>query len=101
MLCGGYKLSGYDATYRKTTFNVIERNENVLEVTETQSGVTFILDFEDVQVRESKKRKDRKGVWRNGETQGHGVSITFGSRGWYQKLKYGGKKRKMRTRGEK
>ena len=89
MLCRGYKLSGYDATYRKTTFNVVERNKNVLEITDTQSGVTFILDFDDATQEEHGIRS-----WRTGETKGHGISITLGSCGWYQKLKYEKRKRR-------
>ncbi len=94
MKCKGYKISGYDATYKKTTFNVIERSGDVLEITDLESGVSFLLDFEDAKTNRS------SGAWRKESTKGHGVSITFGTKGWYQQLKYGGKKRKMRTKGE-
>ena len=53
----GYKLNAYNATYEKAYFNVQEgRNASgnrVLEITEDNSGITFILEFEG-----EKKRKD-------------------------------------------
>ena len=93
MLCRGYKLSGYDATYRKATFSVVEARSGVLEITDTESGVTFILDLEDLS--DAPERSTWR--WRTQESTSHGVSITFGSKGWYQKLKYGNKKRKEKT----
>ena len=86
----GYKFNEYDATYRKALFNVIERKENVIEVTDIEGGTSFILNFEGTEV-------DRRvRTWKNREhlTENHGVSITFGSRGIYHKLKYGGRKLK-------
>ena len=89
MKCKGYKISGYDATYRKTTFNVIERSGDVLEITELESGLSFLLDFEGADSEHG------SGVWRGNNPKGHGVSIVFGSKGWYQQLKYGHRKRKV------
>ena len=90
MKCKGYKFSEYDATYKKATFNIIERSEGVLEVTDIESGIMFLLDLNDIG-----DYSDRpKGVWRDAEPKGHGVSVTFGKKGWYQKLMYDGKKRK-------
>ena len=97
MLCRGYKLSGYDATYRKATFSVVETKIGVLEITDTQSGETFILDLEDLKEPEQPART-RRWKKRGTETKGDGVSITYGSKGWYQRLQYAGKKRKMRTK---
>ena len=90
MLCRGYKLNGYDVTYKKATFSIIEKREGVLEITDTESGTTFILDLEDLS--DAPEHPTRR--WRAQEVKGHGVSITFGSKGWYQKLQYAGKKRK-------
>lgn len=90
MLCRGYKLSGYDATYRKATFSIVERKEGVLEITDTESGTTFILDLDDLP--EPPKKKPRG--WKSQRATGQGVSITFGSKGLYQKLMYVGRKRK-------
>ena len=51
MRVGGYKLRGYDATYDRAVFDVQEgRNASgnrVLEVTDIDSGVTFIVEFDD------------------------------------------------------
>lgn len=90
MFCEGYKLNGYDATYRKATFSVVERRNGVLEITDTQSGEMFILDLEDLE--DAPEQPVRS--WRTKDISGQGVSITFGSKGWYQKLKYAGRKRK-------
>ena len=97
MKCLGYKISGYDATYRKATFDVIERSKGVLEITDAEGGTTFILDLESLTVSGHKTR-----TWKKyGDVKKkHGVSIAYGSKGWYQQLKYDGKKRKMRTKGE-
>lgn len=93
MLCRGYKLNGYDVTYKKATFSIVEKQDGVLEITDTESGVTFILDLEDLS--DAPERPTRR--WRTQESAGHGVSIAFGSKGWYQKLKYGNRKRKEKT----
>ena len=93
MLCRGYKLNGYDVTYKKATFSIVEKQDGVLEITDTESGMTFILDLEDLQ--DAPERRTRR--WGTQEKTGHGVTITFGSKGWYQKLKYGNKKRKEKT----
>jgi len=48
MMIEGYRLNGYDATYKKTVFIVKERNEKVIEIEDAEGGITFILDFENV-----------------------------------------------------
>ena len=59
MIVVGYKLNAYNATYEKAYFNVQEgRNSSgnrVLEITEDNSGITFILEYE---FEGKKKRKD-------------------------------------------
>ena len=95
MICKGYKISGYDATYRKTTYKVTERGEGVLEIMDYDSGTTFILDLEDLRTEPR-----RTGTWKSRTSEvSKGVSIAYGSKGWYQQLTYGRKKRKMRTKG--
>lgn len=96
MKCRGYKYSEYDATYKDATFSVVERNNGVLEIKDVESGTVFNLYVDDLM----DKTNCHKGVWRAQEIQGHGTSITFGSKGWLKELKYGGKKCKMRTKGE-
>ena len=97
MICKGYKISGYDASYRKCTFKIIERNERVLEITDIDGGTTFVLDLDDIheQPRRTSKWKPREDA-----PERHGVTIAFGEKGFYQKLKYGEKKCKMRDKGE-
>ena len=55
----GYKLNGYDATYEKTTFSVRKRYEHrhkiINEVTELNSGITFIYE-----VKKEYKKHERK-----------------------------------------
>ena len=77
MICEGYKLNGYDATYRKTCFNVIEREGRVLEITDTESGHTFIVDLSESENRQ----KNRLRSWRKREErqEHHGTSVTFGN----------------------
>lgn len=43
MKVDGYKLNGYDATYESTIFSVTETG-NMLEITDTTSGITFVLN---------------------------------------------------------
>ena len=83
----GYKLSGYDATYRQTMFDITQRGDSVLEVTDMGTGTTFILDLEEINLSSSKT-----SCWRGDEVKGQGVSITFGSRGMFEQLKYQGRK---------
>ena len=90
MKCKGYKFNEYDATYKQTTFEIFENDRNELEIKDIENGVTFFLDLEDL--RNNAKHHD--GVWRKQDTKGKGVSVTFGSKGWLQELKYGKKKRK-------
>lgn len=55
----GYKLNGYDATYEKTTFSECTRYEDkrkiIREVTELNSGITFIYE-----VKKGYKKHERK-----------------------------------------
>ena len=88
MKCEGYKISGYDATYRKALFNVCERGKRVLEITDLDSGTTFLVDFNGAE------RKRRTSKWRKEEPKQQGTSITFGSKGLFEQLKYSGRKRK-------
>ena len=89
MLVSGYKMNSYDATYYKALFNVIEQDNRVLEITETESGMSFVLDFEDVgeEVR-------KICAWRKQELSGKGKSIHFGRAGFFEQLKYYGQKKK-------
>lgn len=91
MICKGYKISGYDATYRKATFKIVECSERVLEITDIDGGTTFVLDLDDIH-----EQPRRTSKWKPKETtqERHGVSVAFGSKGFYQKLKYGGRQPK-------
>lgn len=55
----GYKLNGYDATYEKATFSECTRYEDkrkiIREVTELNSGITFIYE-----VKKGYKKHERK-----------------------------------------
>ena len=79
----GYKISGYDATYRKALFNVCERGERVLEITDLDSGTTFLIDFDGAS--ESNRRTSK---WRNAEPKEQGKTIHFGKAGFFEQLKY-------------
>ena len=59
MLCTGYKLNGYNATYRKATFEVKEKNR-VLEITEPDSGITFIVDMNEEKPKKNRHRIDAR-----------------------------------------
>lgn len=69
MKCEGYKISGYDATYQKTVFDVNERN-GVLEVSDINTGAAFLIDLNDL-----KEIPRRIGVWRKHEVKKNGVLI--------------------------
>ena len=92
----GYKISGYDATYRKALFNVVEKgNKNrVLEVTDLESGTTFLIDFDSGSVPNR-----RTSGWHKDEAKGQGTNIAFGSKGIFEQLMYEGKKRKISKDG--
>lgn len=90
----GYKFSGYDATYRKTLFDVRERGERVLEITDLDSGTTFLIDFDSAE-----EQNRRTSKWRKDEPKEQGTSITFGSKGLFEQLMYEGKKRKISKDG--
>ena len=86
----GYKFKGYDATYQKALFNVIEKENRVLEITDVDSGEVILLDFKGVEFA------GKTRTWRqedSGKKQ-HGTYITFGSKGVFEELKYSGRKRK-------
>lgn len=61
----GYKLKGYDATYEQAMFDVryginAEKNR-VLEVTEINSGITFIFEAEPKD-QTKRRRRNRKQI---------------------------------------
>ena len=89
----GYKLNGYDATYRKTLFNVNERGAEgrVLEISDVESGETFLLDLNSTGEDAHKIRS-----WRKEELSGHGRSIHFGSMGFFKHLEYNAKKKERK-----
>jgi len=67
MLVEGYKLNGYNATYEKVLLDVksgynLEKN-CVLEVTDTDSGITFIFEYGVEKARTKTKSMTR--VWRS------------------------------------
>ena len=86
MKCGGYKYSQYDATYRKAMFSVNERGNRVLEVTDVDSGTTFLLDLNDAERGENSIKS-----WRKDDTKGHGKSIHFGKAGFFEQLNHSGR----------
>ena len=94
MRAEGYKISGYDATYRKALFNVCERGNRVLEITDLDSGTTFLVDFDSMS-----GQNRRTSRWRKDEPKEQGTSITFGSKGLFEQLMYEGKKRKINKDG--
>ena len=61
MRVAGYKLNAYNATYERAYFSVQEgRNASgnrVLEVTDDDSGITFVLEFEDKNKRRDHRKK--------------------------------------------
>ena len=66
MICEGYRLNGYNATYENAYFDVrlgsnSEKNR-VLEVTDMDSGITFI--FEADEVLGLKRIPTKTRVWR-------------------------------------
>lgn len=63
----GYRLNGYNATYERTNFDIRhgyngEKNR-VLEVTDIESGITFI--FETEERYKSDKKPQKTGFWRS------------------------------------
>lgn len=59
----GYRLNGYDALYEKTTFLVRERYKSrrstIWEVTEVNSGITFIYEVKKEYKHERKPKKSK------------------------------------------
>ena len=59
MIVGGYKLNSYNATYEKTSFDVRKGtnadNNSVLEITDINSGITFIFEHDDQNYRQKKQ----------------------------------------------
>ena len=90
MRCEGYRLSGYDATYKKTMFNVVEQGNRVLEITEVNSGTTFLLDLESAKLPKNQIRSWRS---QDSEKERHGKELHFGSMGFFEHLEYNAKKK--------
>lgn len=62
MMIEGYRLKGYDATYEKTMFEVeshFSEDSCVLEITETNSGVTYILDVSEIERKNGRLNKNK------------------------------------------
>lgn len=63
MIVGGYKLNGYNATYERTSFDVrqgLNAEENcILEVTEINSGITYILEYEPRRYHKNRRNKGK------------------------------------------
>ena len=78
----GYKISGYDATYRKALFNVCERGNRVLEITDVDSGTTFLVDFNGAE------KERRTSGWKKNEATEKGKTVHFGKAGLYEELKF-------------
>lgn len=57
----GYKANGYNATYEKTTFIIRTRHEDrhiiVKEITEINTGITFIYEVKKEYKHERKAKK--------------------------------------------
>ena len=84
----GYKLNGYNATYDKAIFDVREQQNGVLEVTDIDGGITFLIDFDNA-VGEQKRRTSK---WRKSEPpETCGKTVAFGGKGIIEKLKYSGR----------
>ena len=94
MKCKGYRLNGYDATYTKTTFNIVEQENRVLEITDLEGGIAFVVEFDSAM-----EQNRRTSGWHNGEAKGQGTSISFGSKGLFEQLIYEGKKCKINKDG--
>lgn len=60
----GVRLKGYDATYEKTTFDVIAK-DGVLKICDLMSGVTFFINEGELDDAERSKKRVAKN-------QGHG-----------------------------
>jgi hypothetical protein len=81
MRAEGYKVNGYDAAYCKTMFSVTIRGNGgescVLEVTDIEAGVTFIVPLDEdtktreiiyeQQVKKHGKAHTRTRAWKNPE----------------------------------
>lgn len=65
----GYKLKGYDATYDRVMFDVRygfnAEKKRVLEVTEINSGITFIFETEPIDQTKSRRRKRKQNPKKN------------------------------------
>ena len=86
----GYKISGYDATYHKAIFNVCERGDHVLEITDLDSGTTFLVDFN------GSERERRTSVWTERREKKQGQTIHFGRMGFFEELEYNAKKKERK-----
>lgn len=87
----GYKLNGYNATYERTNFDVREyRNADksrVLEVTEIETGVSYILEVGEN--LKSFERRNRIKAWHSEsidrDPKQHGKTIVIGQAGKMKK----------------
>ena len=61
MRVAGYKLNAYNATYERAYFSVQEGHNasgnRVLEVRDDDSGITFVLEFEEKIRRHDRRKK--------------------------------------------
>lgn len=87
----GYKISGYDATYRKALFNVTERSESVLEITDLDSGTTLLVDFDSIS-----EQNRRTSVWTERREKKQGQTIHFGRMGFFEELEYNSRKKEQK-----
>lgn len=90
MKCKGYRLNGYDATYTKTTFNIVEQENRVLEITDLEGGIAFVVEFDSAMEQNRRTSKWIKEEWKDNS----GVSVNFGKAGLFEQLKYSGHKPK-------
>ena len=64
MIVGGYKLNSYNATYEKTSFDVRKGtnadNNSVLEITDINSGITFIFEDDPEEHRKNRRNKGKR-----------------------------------------
>ena len=61
MIVRGYRLNGYNATYERTSFDVREgvnsSKNRVLEVTDINSGITYIFEPPDGKSKRDPSKK--------------------------------------------
>lgn len=63
----GFKIRGYDAKYERANFDIVHgynaENNRVLEVTDIDSGITFIFETEERYKIE--RTKPKTSCWRS------------------------------------